>query len=244
MNGHVLVLGAGSDIGRALAREYARQGWGLFLAGREPDALERDAADLETRFGVEARALAFDALDFGGHKEFYSTLEPSPDVVVCVVGLMGEQERAEHDIEEARRVMETNYIGCVSLLNVVANEMEQMGAGTIIGVSSVAGDRGRASNYIYGSAKAGFSAYLSGLRNRLSGKGVHVMTVKPGFVNTRMTRGMDLPKRLMAEPEEVARDIVRAQKRGRDVLYTKWFWRFIMLIITHIPERVFKRMSL
>lgn len=129
-------------------------------------------------------------------------------------------------------------------MNVIANEYEQNKNGFIVGISSVAGDRGRKSNYIYGSAKAAFSAYLSGLRNRLHDANVQVLTVKPGFVNTQMTKGMELPEKLTAQPEEVARDIYAAQKKGKDVLYTRWFWRWIMLIIRNIPEFQFKKMSI
>jgi short-subunit dehydrogenase len=114
----------------------------------------------------------------------------------------------------------------------------------MVGISSVAGDRGRKSNYIYGAAKAALTAYLSGLRNRLYELQVHVMTVKPGFVATKMTEGMDLPEKLTALPEEVARDIFSAQQKGKDVLYTKWMWRWVMLIIRNIPEFQFKKMSI
>ncbi|MFK7924061.1 MAG: SDR family NAD(P)-dependent oxidoreductase, partial [Bacteroidia bacterium] len=119
----------------------------------------------------------------------------------------------------------------------------QRGSGKIIGISSVAGDRGRASNYLYGSAKAGLTAYLSGLRNRLASKGVHVMTVKPGFVRTAMTENMDLPPVITGEPSKVAKDIIRSVRRGRNVIYTLWMWRYIMLIIRTIPERIFKKLS-
>ena len=128
--------------------------------------------------------------------------------------------------------------------NIIANDFEKRRSGFIVGISSVAGDRGRKSNYIYGSAKAGFSAYLSGLRNRLHSVHVQVLTVKPGFVRTKMTEGMDLPERLTAQPEEVAKDIFKAQQRGRDVLYAKGMWRWIMLVIKTIPEWLFKRMDL
>jgi short-subunit dehydrogenase len=130
------------------------------------------------------------------------------------------------------------------MLEVIAADFEERGHGMIIGISSVAGERGRQSNYIYGSAKAGFNAYLSGLRNRLSKRGVHVMTVLPGFINTKMTASLDLPGLLTAQPEEVAEDIYKAFQKKKNFLYTKWFWRWIMLIIKYIPEPVFKRMGL
>ena len=140
--------------------------------------------------------------------------------------------------------MDTNYTGLVSILNIVANDFEKNKNGFIVGISSVAGDRGRKSNFIYGSAKAAFATYLSGLRNRLFNLNVHVLTVKPGFVETKMTEGLNLPVKLTAKTEEVANDIFKAQQKGKNVIYTKWFWRYIMLIIKNIPEFYFKKMSI
>ena len=157
---------------------------------------------------------------------------------------MVDQEDAEKDFIKTRLTIDTNYTGAVSILNVVANDFEARSSGFIIGISSVAGDRGRKANYIYGSSKAAFTAYLSGLRNRLCDSGVQVLTVKPGFVYTKMTKSLDLPEKLTAQPKEVAKDIFKAQHSGRNILYTKWMWRYIMLIIRLIPEFVFKKMSI
>jgi short-subunit dehydrogenase len=146
--------------------------------------------------------------------------------------------------EETLRTIHTNYSGAVSVLNIVAADYRQRKKGSIIGISSVAGERGRQSNFIYGSAKAGFSAYLSGLRNLLYHHGVHVMTVLPGFVNTQMTEHLALPQLLTAQPMEVANQIFVAAEKRKNVLYVKWFWRFIMQVIKLIPEPVFKRARL
>ncbi len=140
--------------------------------------------------------------------------------------------------------MRSNYEGPASIFAVFANRFEERGQGTLVGISSVAGDRGRATNYVYGSAKAGFTAFLSGLRNRLAKTGVHVVTVLPGFVATQMTEGMDLPKKLTAEPEEVAEAIARAVSKKRNVIYVRSVWWLVMLIIRNIPEFVFKRLKL
>jgi short-subunit dehydrogenase len=161
-----------------------------------------------------------------------------------VFGYLGNQEIAQTDFVEAEKILAINYIGVVLILNIIANDFEARRAGSIIGIGSVAGDRGRQSNYIYGSAKAGFAAYLSGLRNRLTQSGVQVMTVKPGFARTKMTKGLKLPPIITATPEQIANDIYRAHRAGRDVLYTRWMWQFIMSIIRHIPEFIFKRLSL
>jgi decaprenylphospho-beta-D-erythro-pentofuranosid-2-ulose 2-reductase len=214
----VLILGAASDIGRAIAHEYARGGAAIILAARDRPRLEADAVDLRLRYGVEVRTAEFDVLESARHGAFLDGLGALPDTVICVIGLMTRQEECEASPAAAELVMRTNYIGCSMILGEIANRMAARGAGTIIGVSSVAGERGRAKNYIYGSAKAGFTAYLSGLRARLAASGVQVITVIPGFVDTRMTQGMALPARLTAQPEEVARAILRAHVRGRHVV--------------------------
>ncbi len=241
---YCLILGAKSEIARALAAKYASQGFGIYLAGRRAEELEADAADLEIRTNTKAKNLEFDAVAYDTHQGFYDALDPKPEVVISVVGFLPEQEEAEKELTLALHTMETNYNGCCHILSIVANEMQERGSGTIIGISSVAGDRGRGSNYFYGSAKAGFTAFLSGLRNRLAPYNVRVLTVKPGFVRTKMTEGMDLPRLLTHTPKGVAGDIFTAWKRGKDTLYTKWIWRYIMWIICNIPEWKFKKMKL
>lgn len=241
---YVLILGAKSDIAKAVAREYAEHGYDLYLAARNAEELEPFTNDIKVRYDKEARLVEFDALDYESHQAFYDALDPKPLGVISAIGYLGDQEKAQSDFQEAQKIIDTNYTGCVSILNVIADDYEQQKNGFIVGISSVAGDRGRKSNYIYGSAKAAFSAYLSGLRNRLHDANVQVMTVKPGFVNTQMTKGMDLPEKLTAQPEEVAQDIYAAQIKGKDAIYTKWFWRWIMLIIKSIPEFLFKKMSI
>jgi short-subunit dehydrogenase len=157
---------------------------------------------------------------------------------------MSEQKKCEIDWSQTLNTIQVNYTGAVSFLNIVAADMEQKKNGFIVGVSSVAGERGRKANYIYGSSKAAFSNYLSGLRNRLHGSKVNVLTVKPGFVATKMTEGLDLPVKLTAKPEDVAKDIYKAQQRGKDILYTKSIWILIMFIIKLIPEWKFKTMNI
>lgn len=237
---YVLMLGASSDIAGAVAREYAKHGYDLYLAARKTDELAAFSNDIKIRYGKEAKPVYFDALDYKSHEDFYAALHPKPAGVICAVGYLGDQEKAQQDFAETDRIIQTNYTGCVSILNIVANDFEQRKSGFIVGISSVAGDRGRKKNYMYGSAKAAFTAYLSGLRNRLYEAGVQVLTVKPGFVDTKMIKGMETPEKLTAQPEEVANDIYRAQSSGKDVLYTTWVWRYIMTIINSIPESIFK----
>jgi hypothetical protein len=168
-----------------------------------------------------------------------------PDTVICVAGELGDQRSAETDPGLASRILRANFEGPALLLGLFAERFAERGSGTIVGVSSVAGDRGRATNYVYGSAKAGFTAYLSGLRNRLARQGVRVLTVKPGFVRTRMTAGMKLPDRLTAEPQEVGQAIYRAAEVSpKDVLYVRAIWRPVMAVIRSIPEAIFKKMKI
>lgn len=241
---NVLILGATSDMAQAIAKKYAAEGWGLSLAALEPELLEPIAGDLRVRSAADIQAYVFDATDFASHQPFYDRLEIKPDAVVCVFGYMGDQLLARTDFDEVRKTIEINFMGAVSMLNIVAADFEKRGEGAIAGVSSVAGDRGRQSNYIYGSAKAGFTAYLSGLRSRLAKSGVHVMTVKPGFCRTKMTENMELPAALTASPEQVANAVYRGLEKKRNVVYTLWMWRWIMLVIQHIPECIFKKMGL
>lgn len=240
----VLLLGATSGIARAIAHRHAQAGDTLYLAARNRDALAADAADLQIRYGVAVHTFAFDACQYDTHATFYAALPAPPTCVYCIFGYLGNQETAQSDAQEARKILETNFNAAVSILEIAAAAMEQRRSGSIIGISSVAGDRGRASNYFYGSAKAGFTTYLSGLRNRLASSGVHVLTVKPGFVATRMTEGMNTPAALTAQPQQVAADVYRALQRRQNVLYTRWFWRYIMLIIQAIPENIFKKLKL
>lgn len=241
---NVLILGATSDMAQAIARKYAAEGWSLTLAALELDLLGPIAGDLQVRTSAAVLSLAFDATEFDSHKAFYESLPTKPDVVICVFGYMGDQMAARTDLDEVRRTIDVNYTGAASILNVIAEDFEKRGSGTIVGISSVAGDRGRQSNYIYGSAKAGFTAYLSGLRNRLAKTGVHVMTVKPGFCRTRMTENLELPPALTAEPDQVADAVYNGVQKHRNVVYTLWMWRYIMLIILHIPECIFKKLKM
>lgn len=241
---YVLIIGAKSDIAKATAREYAKHGYDLYLAARNSSELEEFAKDIIIRTQRTVRLVELDILDYKSHQAFYDNLDEKPLGVISTIGYLGEQEKAQSDFSEAKKIMDTNYTGVVSLFNIIADDFEKRRSGFMVGISSVAGDRGRKSNYIYGSAKAALTAYLSGLRNRLYDTQVHVLTVKPGFVATKMTEDMDLPEKLTAQPEEVAEDIYKAQQKGRNILYTKWIWKWMMLVIRNIPEFQFKKMSI
>jgi short-subunit dehydrogenase len=243
----VLVLGATSAIARSVAEQLGKRGFDLILAGRDVQEIEALARDLEVRSGVRAVARRFDALSFDSHRSFLEECRAVSDdtlfgVVMCF-GYLGDQKSAEHDFGEARRILETNFLAAVSVLNLAAQDLEGKGEGFLCALSSVAGDRGRQSNYLYGAAKAGLTVYLQGLRNRLSRSGVRVITIKPGFVDTQMTFGRP-GLFLVTSPEAAARQIVGAILGGKDVRYVPGFWRLIMIAVRAIPERIFKRMKL
>lgn len=241
---HVLILGARSDIGKTTAHKFASLGHPVQLAARNATAMETDKTDMELRYKVAVTLHEFDALAIETHDTFVNSLPELPQIAVCAVGMMGQQRENERDIKSASIIMRSNYEAPAGILAVLANRFEERGNGTLVGISSIAGERGRAANYVYGSSKAGFTTFLSGLRNRLAKSGIHVVTVLPGFVSTRMTEGMDLPKKLTAEPNEVADAILRAVERKKDVIYVRTIWRLIMLIIRNIPEFIFKKLKI
>jgi len=240
----LIILGATSDIGISIAKRYAKEGFDLYLCGRDMDEIKKIASDISIRFDCVAEAKYFDVEDCDTHIDFYDEISNDVDGVISVIGYLGEQEKSQKNFNETEKIIIVNFLGIISIINIIANDFESKGTGFIIGFSSVAGDRGRASNYTYGSAKAGLTTYLSGLRNRLAPLGIKVITVKPGFVHTKMTKGMELPSMLTANPDEVANDVFDGHQKGMDVIYTKWFWKWIMLIIKSIPEKIFKKMKI
>jgi short-subunit dehydrogenase len=237
----VLVLGATSAIAQQVARLYAARGAELFLVARNQERLGAVADDLRVRGASVATAVA-DLDDAALYDDLLAGAAPL-DVVFLAHGVLGDARETGRNPDAAEAVLRTDLLGPISLLTRAAQRLDAQGSGCIVALSSVAGDRGRAANPVYGAAKAGLTAFLSGLRNRLSRAGVRVVTVKPGFVDTPMTS--HLPKNpLYVSPERVARDVVRAIEGGVDVVYTPWWWRFVMLLVRLIPERLFKRLSL
>lgn len=240
MTKSILIIGGTSDIGIAIAKKFASHDYNIFLAARNVQSLERVKKDLELNQKIKVTPLTLDILDDNSYKTFLDNLEKIPEIVVCSVGYMGDQLINEKSLHERSLVMKTNYEGPVNFLSEIANHYEKIQSGTIIGISSVAGDRGRAINYIYGSAKSGFTAFLSGLRNRLFKNNVKVITILPGPVETKMTKGMKLPKFLTSKPKFVADSVYRAAFNKKDIVYITPIWRLIMLIIKIIPEKIFK----
>ncbi|HNR30290.1 MAG TPA: SDR family oxidoreductase [Candidatus Hydrogenedentes bacterium] len=247
-NKTAVILGAASTVARSIAMEFARGGYALVLADCDHEETARIAADVALRFDVACHAVPFDATAYCTHRPFLEEcrriLGVEPQGVVLCFGYMPEQREAQEDFAKAQRAIDTNLTGAISVLELFASAFEARRGGFIVGLSSVAGDRGRKANYIYGAAKAGLTCFLSGLRNRLHTAGVHVLTVKPGFMDTKMTYGMPLPGPLVASPGQAARAIVRALRKGKDEVYVRFFWRYIMLIIRNIPEWQFKKMNI
>jgi len=246
MSQNVVIVGATSSIAVAFAREMARRGDALHLVARDSEEVARISADLRTRFNISVTSSTFDAEDVESHRQAFEQSLASLgrlDGIFYAVGYLGDQCDAEQQVDEALKTINVNYVSAVSFLTLGAMYLEKQKQGFIIAVSSVAGDRGRPSNYIYGSAKGAFSLFAQGLRSRLYKHGVHVMTVKLGFVDTKMTFGKP-GMFLVAQPEAVAQAIVRALAAKRDVVYVPQFWWLIMQVIKLIPEPIFKRLKL
>jgi short-subunit dehydrogenase len=242
----ILVLGATSGIAEACIRLWSNRGDSLFLVARNANRLAAVAADARTRGAASVETAVADLNRTEHHADLLThainTLG-GLDLVYVALGLLGEQPKAERSFHDAAQIIHTNYTAPVSLLTWLGNYCAQRRAGTIAVLSSVAGDRGRKSNYVYGSSKAGLTAFVDGLRNRIDREGVHVITIKPGPVKTAMTEGMKGRERF-ADVDKVAASIVKAIDRGDDILYVPGQWRLIMSVIRAIPERFFKKLNL
>ncbi|MBM3547585.1 MAG: SDR family oxidoreductase [Alphaproteobacteria bacterium] len=243
----VLIVGATSAIAQATARLLAAKGDHLFLAGRAAERLEMVRQDLAVRGAASVGVFTIDANDRARHEALLNAAEQAMgglDTVLIAHGSLPDQRSCETSVEQTLAAIETNALSVITLATLIANRFEACRAGTIAVISSVAGDRGRKSNYVYGASKGMVSLFLQGLRNRLAAVGVQVLTIKPGFVDTPMTAAIPKGGPLWAKPDTIAADILAAIEKKRDVVYLPWFWWGIMLIIRLIPERIFKRLSL
>ncbi|KMW59530.1 Sorbitol-6-phosphate 2-dehydrogenase [Candidatus Rhodobacter oscarellae] len=240
-----IILGATSTMARVFARELAGRGDGVLLAGRDMVELELLAQDCALRGAPIAEAIAFDARDAASFAPIIDRAAQADGTISAAVfvGSMPDQSDIDADPSLVDGTVIDSFTGPARFLQMLAPLMEERGAGTVVGISSVAGDRGRLANYVYGAAKAGFSTYLSGLRNRMGRKGVHVVTVKPGPVDTAMTWGLGkMP--FMTTPEAAVTDILKAVRKRRNVIYTAGIWRIVMAVIRSVPEPIFKKMSI
>jgi decaprenylphospho-beta-D-erythro-pentofuranosid-2-ulose 2-reductase len=240
----VLIVGATSAIAAEVARRYAAGGASLVLTGRNPARLAAVGDDLRVRGAGSVETEVLDLLDRERHAAVVKRAFAGPlDVALLAHGDLPDQQRCQTDPGEAARALELNLVATVELLTLLASEFEAQGFGTIAVITSVAGDRGRQSNYVYGAAKAGVSVFLQGLRQRLRAAGVRVVTLKPGFVDTPMTAHL-ARNPLASSPQRAARAIYRAIGSRRDVAYIPWFWRPVMALIRAVPESLFKRLHL
>jgi short-subunit dehydrogenase len=243
----ILIIGATSAIANACAKLWAKENAQLFLAGRNASKLNQIAADLKVRGADKIETYEIDLTKIELHQAMIDKAFESLktiDIILIAHGTLPNQKNCEENVEVALQEFNTNGLSVIALLTLIANKMQQQKFGTIAVISSVAGNRGRFSNYLYGSAKAAVTIFCEGLRARLFHAGVHVMTIKPGFVDTPMTKGLSLPKPLLATPNQVAQDILNGIEKKKNVIYSLWFWRFIMLIIVNIPNSIFKRLKI
>ena len=246
MSRNVLIIGATSAIAHETAKHFALEGANLFLVARNEERVAALANDLKARGAGRVETYIQDVSDLSRHQELLdaaiNTLD-SVDMLLIAHGTLGDQRKCELSVEETMKELNNNALSVISLLTLAANYFEQRKQGCIAVISSVAGDRGRSSNYVYGTAKAALNAFLSGLRNRLSKAGVAVLTIKPGTVDTPMTAHMKKGL-LFAKPGPVGKSIYQAMVKGKDVLYVPGYWSVIMFVIRSIPESVFKRLNL
>lgn len=240
-----MIIGATSAIAHETAKCFARDGAEFFLVARNAEKLEDVSNDLKVRGAKRVETLLLDINDFDRHEELVdsaiATLD-GLDAVLIAHGTLGDQRKCEQSVSETMKEFTTNCTSVISLLTILANYFEQQRRGCIAVVSSVAGDRGRKSNYVYGAAKSAVTAFLSGLRGRLASAGVTVITVKPGLVDTPMTASLKKGL-LFASSRKIGVSIYQAMQKKKEVVYLPWFWRPIMLIVRSIPEPVFKKLS-
>ncbi len=243
----ILIIGATSAIAEATAQSFAKEGARLFLIARNTERLATQATDLGIRGALSVDYALLDVNDRSNHQQaLQRAIETlgEIDVVLIAHGTLGNQTDCEKDSETALLELETNAVSTIALLTKLANIFEKQHHGTIAVISSVAGDRGRPSNYVYGTAKAAVTTFCEGLQARMFKSGVHVLIIKPGLVATPMTEALSMPALLVADPNLIAADIVRAIDKKTDVLYTPWYWKYIMAGIIHIPTALFKKFNL
>jgi short-subunit dehydrogenase len=243
---NVMIVGATSAIAHETAKHFAAQGASLYLVGRNADKLSTVAADLKVHGAKAVETAIVDLADLERHPALIAAAIQALgglDAALIAHGTLGDQDQAEADVEVMLREFTTNGLSYLSLLTILANHFEAQKRGTIAVISSVAGERGRGSNYVYGAAKGAVSLFTQGVRNRLSKAGVNVVTIKPGFVDTPMTATLK-KNPLYANPRSVGKRIHAAMIKGEDVVYVPFFWAVIMMIIRNIPERIFKKLGL
>ncbi len=240
---YILIIGAKSDLAKNIADIYASEGYSLYLTGRNIKSLSEFSATLTDKYDIDVKLIELDLNQFNTHEKFLKQMETLPIGIICASGYYPNQLKAQNDKIEMSSSVVANFTGPVSIVNYIIDEMKKIKKGFVVGISSVSGERGRAKNYIYGSAKSGFTTFLSGLRNDVFDHNIHVMTVILGFIKDE--NETNLVKNILgARPREVAELIVRNQIKCKNIVYLKWYWKYIMFIVRNIPEFIFKRMHI
>lgn len=242
----VLVLGGGSDLALATCSKLAPRARMIVLAARKPETLDGAVADLRRAGAARVEAIGFDATDYASHDAFVANTFDNYgdfDVVLLAFGVLGEQEEAERAGRVAREIIEANFVGAVSVGVPIVQRMRDQGHGTLVVLSSVAGERARRSNFVYGASKAGFDAFFQGFGDALVGSGVRVMIVRPGFVHTKMTAGMKAAP-LATTPDKVADAIADGLRKGREIVWVPGALRWVMSVLRHVPRPVFRKLPL
>lgn len=227
--GFVLILGSNSDIGKVLAEKYAANGYNLYLADIDTEKNEETRQYLAETYEVDVRAIKFNALEFYTHRNFYKELETRPVGAVFAVDYIGDQKRAQRDFLEAKKIIDTNYTGLVSILNIIANDFEKANEGFIAGIGSIVGSAYEQELYTYCSAKQGFLQHLEGIKNRLNESNVQTLIVEPGFVHTEATKEIEVKDKQISIPGDIADNIFNAQQQGKEIVAGKNIWQKIMI---------------
>jgi decaprenylphospho-beta-D-erythro-pentofuranosid-2-ulose 2-reductase len=242
----IIILGATSGIALEVQRQLAHRGGELFLVGRSPQRLAEIGADLAVRGAQRVLTYSADLTSIQQHASIFEFARhnfPDFDTVLLAYGSMHNQKESETSVDVLLEELQVNFVSATAILTLFAADLERRRTGCLAAITSVAGDRGRRSNYVYGSSKGALSLFLQGLRSRLHPSGVRVITIKPGPVQTPMTDHLPNSARF-ADPQQIARDIVRAlERRSPDILYTPRIWRYVMTAVQQIPEAIFKRLS-
>ena len=241
---YVLIIGANNELGGELAKIYAKNSYNLYLTGRSIIEMQDDADYLENTYNIKVKLCTLDLTNFNTHQKFYNDMAIKPAGIIYVAGYYPDPSKACIDWSESANTINVNYTGAVSLLNIISRDFSKYKSGFIVGISSVSGLRGRAKNYIYGSSKAAFIAYLSGLRNMLNKSKVDVLTVISGYICTKKSSKEESPKILVISPKELAAKIYNAQQRKKDIIYSSYIWKLIMLFIRLLPESLFKKLKI
>tara|TARA_Y100000996_G_C22555173_1_gene655287 strand:+ start:2651 stop:3367 length:717 start_codon:yes stop_codon:yes gene_type:complete len=235
----ILIIGSSNKVSKELMELYARHGFNIIMTWNRTELDDSSIKKIKEKYKIDIKSIKLDLMDFNSHKPFCDSIADDLIGIITTSGYYPDQQRAGETNEELIKCININYLGLCSVINIISNTFENRKKGFIVGISSVSGERGRKKNYIYGSSKSGFTAYLGGLRNRLYDSGVHVMTVIPGYI-----KETNQHKSLSCTAESLANIIFTSQQKRRDVIYVKWYWRYIMFLVKIIPEFIFKKTNI